>query len=92
MNSSIGPQSSNVNTNNLSQSGIQSNNKKELSSLKSYPEHKPKNLNDIMKQDPSTRGGIFNKTFERKCQVELKIVEKSIIDMVGQVPISNEKL
>jgi len=45
-----------------------------------------------MRQDPSTRAGLFNKTFERKCQVELKIVEKSIIDMVGQVPTSNEKL
>lgn len=45
-----------------------------------------------MRQDPSTKGGVFNKIFERKCQVELKIIEKSIIDMVGQVPVSNEKL
>ena len=63
-----------------------------ISSLKSYPDDKPRNLNDIMRQDPSARGGIFNKIFERKCQVELKIVEKSIISMVGQVPVSNEKL
>jgi len=38
-----------------------------------------KNLNEIMKQDPSTRGGQYNKVFERKCPVEMKIVETSII-------------
>lgn len=38
-----------------------------------------KNLNEIMKQDPSFRGGEYNKVFERKCPVEMKIVEMSIL-------------
>ena len=51
-----------------------------------------KNLNEIMKQDPSFRGGEFNKVFERKCPVEMKIVEMSILQMVGQDVSSNEHL
>jgi|DEB0MinimDraft_12_1074336.scaffolds.fasta_scaffold14619_3 hypothetical protein len=50
------------------------------------------NLNEIMKMDPSFRGGDYNKVFERKCPIEMKIIEKSIIDMVGQQISSQENL
>ena len=51
-----------------------------------------KNLNEIMKQDPSFRGGSFSKSFERKCPVEMKIIELSILQMVGQDVSSTENL
>jgi hypothetical protein len=50
------------------------------------------NLNEIMKQDPSLQGGNFAKVFERKCPVEMKIVEMSILQMVGQEVSSQENL
>ena len=42
-----------------------------------------KNLNEIMKQDPSLEHGKFVNVFERKCAVEMKIVETNILQMVG---------
>lgn len=43
-----------------------------------------RNLNEIMKQDPSCRGGSFSKVYERQCPVEMKITEMSILQMVRQ--------
>ena len=43
-----------------------------------------KNLNEIMKQDPSIEKGRFSKVYERKCPVEMKIIEQTILDRVGQ--------
>ena len=51
-----------------------------------------KNMNDIMKLDPSTREGEYSKSFERKCPVEMKIIEMSIIRMVNQDISSKENL
>jgi hypothetical protein len=51
-----------------------------------------KNLNEIMKMDPSFRDGTYNKVFERKCPCEMKIVEMSILQMVGQEVNSQESL
>ena len=41
-----------------------------------------RNLNEIYKQDPSLRNGEYSIVFERQCDVEMKIIEQSIIDMV----------
>ena len=49
-------------------------------------------LNSIMKQDPSFRQGTYGKVFERKCPVEMKIIEQSIINMVGQDVTDTEHL
>jgi hypothetical protein len=38
-----------------------------------------KNLNEIMMQDPSYRGGQYIKVYERKCPVEMKIIDPSIV-------------
>ena len=51
-----------------------------------------KNMNEIMKMDPSTRAGEYSKNFERKCPVEMKIIEMSIIRMVNQDISSQENL
>jgi hypothetical protein len=42
-----------------------------------------RNLNEIMKSDPSLEGGKFCKVYERKCNAEIIIDEESIIRMVG---------
>lgn len=42
-----------------------------------------------MKQDPSTRNGEFSKQFERKCNVEIKIVETPILQLVGKEDIAS---
>lgn len=47
-----------------------------------------KNLNELMKSDPSLEAGSWNLLFERKCSVEMKIIEPSILAMV-QEDISN---
>ena len=47
-----------------------------------------RNLNELMKADPSLEDGNWNLLFERKCQVEMKITEPSILAMV-QEDISN---
>lgn len=41
-----------------------------------------RNLNELMKSDPSLQEGEWNLLFERKCQVEMKITEPSILAMV----------
>ena len=41
-----------------------------------------KNMNELMKSDPSLDNGRWNLLFERKCQVEMKIIEPSILAMV----------
>ncbi len=51
-----------------------------------------KNLNEIMKQDPSLEKGKFSKVFERQCPVEMKIVEQNIIQMVNQDIRTQENL
>lgn len=43
-----------------------------------------RNLNEIMKQDPSIEKGRFCKVYERKCPVEMKIIEETILHRVGQ--------
>ena len=43
-----------------------------------------KNMNEIMKQDPSLENGKYVSAFERKCPTEMKIVELNILQMVGQ--------
>ena len=47
-----------------------------------------RNLNELMKSDPSLEAGSWNLLFERKCSVEMKIIEPSILAMV-QEDISN---
>jgi hypothetical protein len=51
-----------------------------------------RNLNEILKQDPSLRKGEFSKVFERRCEVEMKIVEQSILKMVNQNIVCQEKM
>ena len=41
-----------------------------------------RNLNELMKADPSLEDGEWNLLFERKCSVEMKIIEPSILAMV----------
>jgi hypothetical protein len=48
-----------------------------------------KNMNEIMKSDPSTRNGEYSKAFEKSCLVNLQIVEKNIVEMVGQEKIQS---
>jgi hypothetical protein len=43
-----------------------------------------KNLNEIMRSDPSLEGGRFVKCYERKCGADMIIDEESILRMVGQ--------
>lgn len=43
-----------------------------------------KNLNEIMRSDPSLEGGKFVKVYERKCGADMIIDEESILRMVGQ--------
>jgi len=43
-----------------------------------------KNLNEIMRSDPSLEGGKFVKVYERKCGSDMIIDEESILRMVGQ--------
>lgn len=50
-----------------------------------------KNLNEIFKTDPSFQGGYL-KVYERNANVDMKIVERNIIDMVGKEPSSIEKV
>lgn len=38
-----------------------------------------RNLNEIMKLDPSLENGKFVIAYERKCPIEMKIVEPSIL-------------
>ena len=47
-----------------------------------------RNMHDLMKSDPSLDSGNWNLLFERKCSVEMKIIEPSILAMV-QEDISN---
>ena len=42
-----------------------------------------KNLNEIMKTDPSYRNGEYTKVFERKCNVEMMIIDPAIVQMVN---------
>lgn len=51
-----------------------------------------KNLNEIMKSDPSLEGGKFVKVYERKCGANMIIDEESIIRMVGQGVSESEEL
>lgn len=43
-----------------------------------------KNINELMKMDPSLHNGSYFKVYERKCPIEMKIVEMNILQMVGQ--------
>ena len=43
-----------------------------------------KNLNEIMRSDPSLEGGKFVKVYERKCASDMIMDEESILRMVGQ--------
>ena len=47
-----------------------------------------RNLNELMKSDPSLEDGAWNLLFERKCSVEMKITEPSILAMVHFEDIS----
>jgi hypothetical protein len=38
-----------------------------------------RNLNEIMKLDPSLENGKYVIAYERKCPIEMKIVEPSIL-------------
>jgi hypothetical protein len=49
-------------------------------------------LNSVLQQDPSLQGGRFSKVYERNCQVEMKIVETNILQLVGQEVSSTEAL
>jgi hypothetical protein len=51
-----------------------------------------KNLNEIMRSDPSLQGGRYVKCYERKCAAEMIIDEESIIRMVGQGISEQEEL
>ena len=51
-----------------------------------------KNLNEIMKSDPSLEGGKFVKVYERKCGADMIIDEESILRMVGQGVMESEVL
>ena len=51
-----------------------------------------KNLNEIMKSDPSLDGGKFVKVYERKCGADMIIDEESILRMVGQGVMESEVL
>ena len=51
-----------------------------------------RNLNEILKQDPSLEDGACVKVFERQCNIQIKIIEMSIIQMVGQEVQSEEKV
>ena len=51
-----------------------------------------KNLNDIMKLDPSLEKGKFSKVYERKCPVMMKITEQTILDRVNQQVEQEENL
>jgi len=42
-----------------------------------------KNLNEIMKQDPSLERGKFSKVYERKCKVAMKITEETILQRLN---------
>ena len=50
------------------------------------------NLNAILKTDPSLGDGHWYKVYERSCPVEMKIVEASILRMVGHDIASTESL
>ena len=50
------------------------------------------NLNTIMKTDPSYRSGTYTKVFERKCNVEMMIIDPAIVQMVNQEVSSTEPL
>ena len=43
-----------------------------------------KNLNELMKSDPSLENGKFVISYERKCPLEMKITEPSILQMIGK--------
>jgi hypothetical protein len=43
-----------------------------------------RNLNEIMREDPSFRGGTYMCVYERKCPMEMMITEPGILQMVGQ--------
>lgn len=51
-----------------------------------------RNINEIMRQDPSLQGGKMSKVFDRHCSVEMKIIEMNILQMVGQDVTSTEDL
>ena len=37
------------------------------------------NMNNLMREDPSLEKGKWTRCFERKCNVEMKIIEPSIV-------------
>ena len=43
-----------------------------------------RNMNELMKADPSLKDGEWNMLFERKCSVEMKIIEPSILAVVQE--------
>ena len=51
-----------------------------------------KNMNNLMKEDPSLEKGKWVRCFERKCNVEMKIIEPSIVQMVNEEISNTEEL